>query len=174
MTARPAPSTARRRTRPPARTEADAPSPDNPIPVNTAFLETLVGYNARRAALAVIGTFMQRMAPFDLRVVDFSVLTLVAHNPGITSRQLCHALAILPPNLVGMVKQLEKRGLLHKREHPTDRRAQGLYLTDAGTALHAETQAIVTSLESESVTHLSDEERDTLIRLLRKVYQPTD
>ena len=35
-----------------------------------------------------------------------------------------------------------------------------------------DTQAIVTSLESESVTHLSETERDTLIRLLRKVYQP--
>ena len=45
-------------------------------------------------------------------------------------------------------------------------------LREAGNALHAETQAIVASLESESVTHLSDDERLTLIRLLRKVYQP--
>jgi DNA-binding MarR family transcriptional regulator len=140
--------------------------------VNTAFLETLVGYNARRAALAVISVFLQRMAPFDLRVVDFSVLTLIAHNPGITSRQLCQALDILPPNLVGMVKQLEKRGLLEKRNHPTDRRAQGLYLTEAGTALQAETQAVVASLESESITHLTEEERTNLLQLLRKVYRP--
>jgi DNA-binding MarR family transcriptional regulator len=140
--------------------------------VNTAFLETLVGYNARRAALAVISVFLQRMAPFDLRVVDFSVLTLIAHNPGITSRQLCQALDILPPNLVGMVKQLEKRGLLEKRDHPTDRRAQGLYLTEAGTALQAETQAVVASLESESITHLTEEERTNLLQLLRKVYRP--
>lgn len=174
MTDRPAPTAARR---PPRNRTALGPAPvatapDTPPPVNTAFLETLVGYNARRAALAVIGTFMQRMAPFDLRVVDFSVLTLVAHNPGITSRQLCTALDILPPNLVGMVRQLEQRGLLEKREHPSDRRAQGLHLTEAGTALQQDTQAIVTSLESESVTHLSETERDTLIRLLRKVYQP--
>ncbi len=140
--------------------------------VNTAFLETLVGYNARRAALAVISVFLQRMAPFDLRVVDFSVLTLIAHNPGITSRQLCQALDILPPNLVGMVKQLEKRGLLEKRSHPTDRRAQGLHLTEAGTALQAETQGVVASLESESITHLTEDERSTLLQLLRKVYRP--
>lgn len=171
MNARPDPSAARPGARP-ARPSPGADAGETPAPVNTAFLESLVGYNARRAALAVIGTFMQRMGPFDLRVVDFSVLTLVAHNPGITSRQLCSALDILPPNLVGMVKQLEKRGLLEKREHPTDRRAQGLFLTPAGNALHAETQAIVASLESESVTHLSDDERLTLIRLLRKVYQP--
>lgn len=168
----PRPATANSTVRRPRAPSEPLPLPaEGPAQVNTAFLETLVGYNARRAALAVIATFLQRMAPYDLRVVDFSVLTLVAHNPGITSRQLCAALAILPPNLVGMVKQLEKRGLLEKREHPTDRRAQGLHLTDAGMALQAETQAVVTSLESESVTHLTDDERDTLIRLLRKVYQ---
>jgi hypothetical protein len=30
--------------------------------------------------------FLQRMAFYDLRPVDFSVLSLVTHNPGITSR----------------------------------------------------------------------------------------
>ena len=141
--------------------------------VDTSFLESLVGYNARRAALAVIGVFMQRMEPYGLRVVDFSVLTLIAHNPGVTSRQICAALAILPPNLVGMIKDLEKRGLLQKRPHPIDRRAQGLHLTDVGMAVQGETQAVVASLENQSVTHLSDAERETLITLLRKVYRPS-
>ncbi len=139
--------------------------------VDASFLEGLIGYNARRAAIAVIGVFLERMAPYGMRVVDFSVLTLIAHNPGITSRQLSAALAILPPNLVGMVRQLEERGLIDKRPHPSDRRAQGLHLTPAGEALQAETQQVVTSLETEAVTHLSEQERQTLIGLLRKVYQ---
>ena len=42
--------------------------------VNTRYLETLLGYNARRAALAIIGVFLERMAVYDLRPVDFSVL----------------------------------------------------------------------------------------------------
>jgi hypothetical protein len=97
--------------------------------VNTRYLETLLGYNARRAALAVIGVFLERMAVYDLRPVDFSVLSLVTHNPGITSRQLCAALNILAPNLVGMVNALEKRGLIVRQPHPLDGRAMGLHLT---------------------------------------------
>jgi len=146
-------------------------SSESPSSVNASFLEGLIGYNARRAAIAVIGVFLERMAPYGMRVVDFSVLTLIAHNPGITSRQLSAALAILPPNLVGMVRQLEERGLIDKRPHPNDRRAQGLHLTPAGEALQAETQQVVASLETEAVTHLSEQERQTLISLLRKVYQ---
>ena len=56
--------------------------------LDTTFLESLLGYNARRAALTIIEVFLDRMAVYGLRTVDFSTLSLVAHNPGITSRQL--------------------------------------------------------------------------------------
>src|SRR5437868_6643483 len=94
--------------------------------VDTRYLETLIGYNARRAALAVIEVFMVRMAEYELRPVDFSVASLIAHNPGITSRQLCSSLGMLPPNLVGLLNALEKRGLITRRHHPNDGRASGL------------------------------------------------
>jgi hypothetical protein len=89
--------------------------------VDTSFLETLLGYNARRAALAAIDVFLDGMAPYQLKPVEFSVLSLVTHNPGITSRQLCTALGILPPNLVGLVNALEKRELIARQPHPARR-----------------------------------------------------
>ena len=138
---------------------------------DTSFLETLVGYNARRAALSVIGVFLRRMAPFELRPVDFSVLTLIAHNPGVTSRQICSALDILPPNLVGLVKGLQARGLVQRRPHPTDRRAQGLHLTAAGQRQHRQAQAAASELETEATAALTAEEVQTLIQLLRKLYR---
>ena len=136
------------------------------------FLEGLVGYGARRTALAMIAVFLREMASFGLRVVDFSVLTVVAHNPGITSRHLCLALDILPPNLVVILRALERQGLVERRQHPTDRRAQGLFLTPVGEIFQAEAQAKVATLESPEITHLSEDERHTLLRLLRKVYRP--
>jgi DNA-binding MarR family transcriptional regulator len=151
-----------------------SPPPDGveaPTVIDNTFLEGLVGYNARRAAIAVIGVFLERMAPYGFRVVDFSVLTLIAHNPGITSRQLSSTLSILPPNLVGMVRQMQSRGLIEKRPHPSDRRAQGLYVTPAGQRLQAETQAVVAALESDATDRLTEVERATLIQLLRKVYE---
>lgn len=146
---------------------ADAPD----APLDTRYLESLLGYNARRAALAVIGVFLQRMEPYGLRPVDFSVLTLIAHNPGVTSRQICTALDILPPNLVGIVKSLQSRGWIVRRPHPTDRRAQGLHLTAAGQQLQSQAQVTATQLESDAATPLTPRELETLKRLLRKVYQ---
>ena len=162
------PRSPRKTAEPVART---TPLADSEGRIDTSYLESLLGYNARRAALAVIGVFLQRMAPFGLRPVDFSVLTLIAHNPGITSRQLCAALDILPPNLVGMIKSLDKRGLIERRPHPTDRRAQGLHLSPAGKKLQKEAQATATKLESDVASRLSAEELTTLKTLLRKVYR---
>ncbi len=139
--------------------------------VDASSIETLLGYNARRAALAVIDVFLLRMAPYKLRPVDFSVASLIVHNPGITSRQLCSTLGILPPNLVGMINALEKRGLIGKRAHPSDGRATGLHATAQGEVLLRQAEGAARALEDELATQLTAAERKTLIRLLKKVYQ---
>ncbi len=139
--------------------------------VDASCVETLLGYNARRAALAVIDLFLQRMAPYKLRPVDFSVASMIVHNPGITSRQLCSTLGILPPNLVGMINALEKRGLIDKRAHPSDGRANGLHASAEGIALLQQAQAAALALEDEVASNLTASERKTLLRLLKKVYQ---
>ena len=138
--------------------------------VDASYLEGLIGYNARRAALAVIEVFLERMAIYKLRPVDFSVLSLIAHNPGITSRQLCGSLGILPPNLVGMINALEKRELIARRPHPRDGRAMGLHLTTGGEKLMRDAERTAAELESEVAARLSASEGKTLIRLLKKIY----
>lgn len=154
----------------------DLPKPPGPPAtasveqVDSSYLESLIGYNARRAALAVIEVFMERMAPYDLRVVDFSVLSLVTHNPGITSRQLCTALGILPPNLVAMVNSLEKRELIARKPHPRDGRAMGLHLTASGRKLMRDAEHTAAALEAEVASRLSASETKTLLRLLQKIY----
>ena len=139
--------------------------------VNTRYLETLVGYNARRAALAVISQFLEEMAVYDLRPVDFSALSLITHNPGITSRQLCTTLGIQAPNIVAMVNGFEKRGLIVRHAHPRDGRAFGLMLTADGEALMAKAEKTASGLESSVSEKLTPEERKTMIKLLKKIYK---
>ncbi|MFZ4472539.1 MAG: MarR family winged helix-turn-helix transcriptional regulator [Limnohabitans sp.] len=133
-------------------------------------MQSLLGYNARRASLAIIEQFHVDMANFDLRPVDFSVLSLIRHNPGTTSRQLCQALNILPPNMVVFLKNFEKRQLVERTPHPTDGRAMGLTLTESGEALiqAAEKTAMDSGLKATSA--LTESERQTLARLLQKIY----
>ena len=139
--------------------------------IDATFLESLLGYNARRTALVIIESFLDRMSVYGLRPVDFSTLSLVAHNPGITSRQLCAALGILPPNLVRIVADLDKRGLVQRKPHPTDGRAIGLHLSTDGRKMMREAEATVLALEDSAAAKLTVAERLTLISLLKKVYK---
>ena len=138
--------------------------------VDTRYLQTLLGYNARRAALTIIEGFLERMADFGLRPVDFSVMSVIQHNPGVTSRQLCAALNLLPPNLVGLVQSLEARGLIERHPHPTDGRAMGLHPTAQGQNLMVQAEQAATDLEIERSSRLTAAQRKTLLELLQKIY----
>jgi len=138
--------------------------------VDSTYLQSLIGYNARRAALAVIAEFLREMAVYGLRPVDFSVLSVIHHNPGVTSRQLCGALNLLPPNLVGLIRSLHQRALITRLPHPSDGRAMGLHLTPQGQALMQDAEQTATALEDAASAKLSAAERKTLLRLLQKIY----
>jgi DNA-binding MarR family transcriptional regulator len=138
--------------------------------VDTRFLQSLLGYNARRAALSIIGVFLERLAVYGLKPVDFSVMSVIHHNPGVTSRQLCASLSILPPNLVGLIQSLESRGLIDRKPHPTDGRAVGLHPTDKGVILMQQAEVTAFELEIDASSKLTAKQRQTLVQLLQKIY----
>ncbi len=140
----------------------------------TEYLETLLGYNASRASHTLVSHFMRGVGSFDLRTVDFSVLSVIGHRPGVTSRQLCQQLNVLPPNMVVLLRQLDKRGLIERQPHPTDGRAVGLRLSASGKSLMKKAEQAASVSDSEGASCLSAAERKTLARLLQKIYMQAD
>ena len=138
--------------------------------LDTRFLESLIGYNARRAALAIIEEFLERMAVYGLKPVDFSVMSVIVHNPGVTSRQLCASLNILPPNLVSLIQSLDSRGLVERLPHPHDGRAVGLHPTKKGRTLMVQAEATASELEKNVGGKLTPTQAQTLVTLLQKIY----
>lgn len=54
---------------------------------------------------------------------------------GVRQRELAAALGIEGPSLVRLLDNLERRGLVERREHKGDRRVRGIYLTSPGREL---------------------------------------
>src|SRR5579859_5166654 len=123
----------------PARRRAGAA----PREINLGPLPRLSGFVLRLAQLAVFGDFIASCRRFDIRPAQYSVLTVIEHNPGINQTELSGALAIKRANLVGMIDELETRGLAERRRVAADRRTFGMFLTDRGTALMAKLHATV-------------------------------
>lgn len=141
-------------------------------PIDNRYLESLLGYNCRRAALAIIDEFLARFAVYGLRPVEFSVLSVIYHNPGVTSRQICNTLGILSPNLVRIVQGFDERGLIERTPHKADKRAIGLTLSAAGRKLMRRAEQEALALEGDVAAALKQEERETLIKLLQRIYRP--
>jgi DNA-binding MarR family transcriptional regulator len=139
-------------------------------PLNQDLLLSLVGYNCRRAYLSIMPLFDARMKTYELRAVDFSVLTLINANPNLTQRRLAQAVNVSPPNMATLLDRLEQRALLVRQRNPRDKRSQTLVLTTEGAKLCAKAEQAVSALEMEATDMLSDAERAQLLHLLHKIY----
>jgi DNA-binding MarR family transcriptional regulator len=138
--------------------------------VDTAFLETLIGYNSRRGALHLIAGFSEAMADLGLSPVEFSVLSIVHHNPGITSRIIAKTLAIQPPNLVVMIRSLEQRQWIKRKPYLEDKRAIGLHITTSAVTQIKLAESIAFKDDQTRSNRLTKDEKKTLNVLLKKMY----
>jgi DNA-binding MarR family transcriptional regulator len=116
---------------------------------------------------------MARFAEFGLTPAEYSVLALIAANPGSKQTDVGDALGIKRANFVTLINGLEQRGLAERRRPTDDRRANALFLTEAGETFIAEANAVQADFESEMVDRLGGKNaRDQLLTLLDKLLVP--
>ncbi len=139
--------------------------------LDTSFVDQLIGYNLRRAYMAMARDFLQILAGVDLGPVQFSILTLIEANPGSTQNIIANAVSIKRTNFVALLDGLEAQGFAERRPSPTDRRSHALYLTPAGHALLADLKPRVLAHEQRFNTILTDADKAQLIDLLRRLRQ---
>lgn len=117
---------------------AAAPPSDPGTPsreVNLGPLTERLGYVLRRAQIAVFQDFFASFAAHDIRPAQYSTLTIIEANPGLSQTKVADALGIQKTNFVAMIGALEKRGLVRREPSPTDKRTYRLFLTPKGAAL---------------------------------------
>jgi DNA-binding MarR family transcriptional regulator len=123
----------------------------------------------RRAQLAVFQDFFAAFAPFDIRPAQFSVLTVIERNPGLTQSQVAAALGIKRTNFVGMLDELERRSLAERRQAARDKLSFALYLTADGAALMRKLRPVIKAHEQRMVAKVGEDGRAALIALLREI-----
>ena len=113
--------------------------------------------------------FTEALAPLELRPPHFGVLSLIAAEPGSTQQELVDRAMIDPSSMVGVIDELEERGLAERRRHPSDRRKHAVYLTGDGRKTLDEARKAAMRTAQEVLAPLDEPEREELRRLLRKL-----
>jgi DNA-binding MarR family transcriptional regulator len=134
-----------------------------------ARLKKVLGYQLAQAAIVTDGIFRAQVGePMQLTPVDYSVLTLVAENPGGSLARIARALSVTPPHITAIVDRLEARGLLARKASEKDRRARVLSVTRAGADTVRRATDRILAVEKSALA-LSEGEQAILAELLHKV-----
>ena len=133
------------------------------------MLDELVGFHLRRAQSVVFDKFMQVMKDQKVTPGQFGVLTLIEENPGLNQSGLASALGIERSTMVAVINMLEDRGLVSRKESPVDRRSYILSLTGRGSELLGIVNNKVRHHEAVITAVLDEQEKETLIRMLKKI-----
>ncbi|MEU7868107.1 MarR family transcriptional regulator [Dactylosporangium sp. NPDC049140] len=103
----------------------------------------------------------------DLSFVRIKALRRLAGSP-LTMRELAARLQTDAPYTTLVVDDLERRGLVRREPHPSDRRAKLVTTTDLGRSEAARAEAILTQPPPQMLA-LSPAELDDLARLVAKL-----
>jgi DNA-binding MarR family transcriptional regulator len=103
--------------------------------INYGELNERIGYLLRRAQLAVFSDFFQAFNTVGISPAQYSILTVIGRNPGLSQTEVADALGIKKTNFVAVIKDLEKRGTVLRTAMPTDKRSFALTLTPPGKSL---------------------------------------
>jgi DNA-binding MarR family transcriptional regulator len=129
-------------------------------------LHGLLGYRLRLAQQAVFRDFAVSVS--GLSPGRVGLLIFIDANPGVTQSRLAEAVERDRSTMVGVLDQLESRGLVERRKGK-DRRTNGLWLTRAGRTLLARALRGIARHEKRIAARLSAAERRQLLELLGRI-----
>lgn len=104
--------------------------------------------------------------PFGLPTGSLTIMCLIAANPGSSQKELAEWAGITSPGLVGVVDELENRGLVTRVRSQTDRRRNSLVLTEKGQRTMETMLAAVSQIEAPIRDALGPDDMRQLIDLV--------
>jgi DNA-binding MarR family transcriptional regulator len=139
-------------------------------PIDTDILPSLLGYNIRRAQIALWRDFARTVAAGEIRPGMFSALALARANPGIAQVELAGELGIDKASMVTLIDRLEDAGWILRTRSSEDRRRQGISLTAAGERTYKSLKREMLDHERKFAEQFSKQELNQLVRLLQRLH----
>jgi DNA-binding MarR family transcriptional regulator len=95
------------------------------------------------------------------------ILVTLWNEDGLTQRQLVDRLDIEQATIANTLGRMERDGLIERRPHPTDKRAQLLFLTAASKALEIDATLALGAAEDEMFAGFRRFERELVLEYMR-------
>lgn len=127
------------------------------------------GFLLNKAAQRVRDVYEEALKPTRLTAKHAGVLMILEEKGSLSQHELGKCAYIDRTTVVGLMDDLEKLGLVERKEHPTDRRSHAIFLTAKGKELLPVIDKHAVEMEKKFLDCLSAQEQKGLIQTLRKL-----
>ena len=125
-----------------------------------------VGFLTHDVARLMRKRFEQRTAKVGFTRSQWQVLVYLANYQGIHQAGLAEIIEVEPITLTRILDKLEARGLVERRQHPTDRRVWLLYLTPAAHPSISLLRKMGEATRNEALVCVGEDDRKRLLEIL--------
>ena len=123
----------------------------------------------KRLGFAVKERMIEAFEETGLSAYDHAILALLHEEPSETQAMIADALGLDRSHLVGVLDELEERGLIERRRDQIDRRRHLVSLTPKGEEALTRLRAVAKRVDDEFFKPLDAAERKTLKALLARL-----
>ena len=125
------------------------------------------GFRVARIARRLRQAVDAELHAFGLTEATWRPLVYVRRlGDGVRQKELATALSIEGPSLVRLLDNLERRGLIERREDENDRRARGIHLTRSGRELAKRAAKVGGEIQASLLAHVPPAELEACQRVL--------
>ena len=131
--------------------------------------EESAGYLINQLARLFARDLQRQIQPLGIVTGQFPILLALWNRDGVTQRELLDEIDVEQATLANTLTRMERDGLIKRTKHPSDARAQQIWLTSKALNVRNEAYLAANTVNQESLAELSSEEKATLIGLMQKV-----
>jgi DNA-binding MarR family transcriptional regulator len=128
------------------------------------------GFLLNKAGQKIREVYEGQLGPLELpSAKHYGVLTALEEKGSITQQEIGKSVCIDRTTMVNILDDLEKLGMVERKEHPTDRRSHAVYLTAKGKEILTKAHQLYRDVEKRFLACLSAKEQKDLMTILKKL-----
>lgn len=128
-------------------------------------------YLASQMAKGFARSLQQRAAKLGFSPGQFPILLELWSEDGLTQKQLLERVDIEQATMANTLSRMERDGLVERRPHPSDKRAQLVFLTSKAAAMQADAIEAAMAADTDLLKNFRQFERELLLEYIRRILE---
>ena len=131
--------------------------------------ENSAGYLVNHMARLFAQELQQRIKPLGIVTGQFPILLELWEKDGVSQRELLEKLDIEQATLANTLTRMQRDGIIRRTKHPTDARAQQIWLTERAKDVREEAYKSALEVNSDALSCLDQTDRALFMQFMGKI-----